>query len=182
MKKGLSLSLIIALILSIVVIPIRTSAEEAKEEINPTIICEWRDNNKTLVIKGKGRLPERWMDKVEKWHLTFNKLIIEEGISSISPMAFNDIGKYIESIKFPEGLKVLEEYTLLNCDRLKKVEFPSSLVKIESEAFHFCNALTSLKIPDSVTSIGKNAFSRCSYLKKLVLPKSLKTYENAFEN
>ncbi len=204
MKKSVSLLLILLLVLSTVLVPARSLAEEEKEEVNNTITCEWQDNNKTLVVKGKGRLAYGWARKVKKWYSTCNRLIIEKGITSISSSAFNDLESDIESIKLPEGLQILEEAIFSAEYSLKKVELPSTLEKIEDSAFSYCKKLESiripgsvtyigdyafstcqelksLKIPDSVTHIGEHAFFYCSSLRKITLPKSLQVCKDKFE-
>lgn len=203
MKKSVSLLLITALVLSILVTPERSFAEEdEKEKANPTITCEWRNNNKTLVIKGEGRLTYGWTRKVKKWYSSCNRLVIQRGITSISPNAFEGMELDIESVKLPEGLTVLENIFSNHCfyQGFKKVELPSTLEQIEKSAFAACDdlqsieipesvtyigdcafqdctGLTSLEIPGSVTHIGKRAFHSCTALKKLTLPESLEEFQ-----
>ena len=84
MKKSLSLFLILSLVLSTIIIPAQLRAEEEKEEVKNTMTCEWKENNRTLVLKGKGRLADsKWEDKVKTWYPTLKKLIISDGITSI---------------------------------------------------------------------------------------------------
>ena len=199
MKKSVSLLLITALVLSMLVTPERSFAEEdEKEKANPTITCEWRNNNKTLVIKGEGRLTYGWTRKVKKWYSSCSRLVIQRGITSISPNAFEGMELDIESVKLPEGLTVLENIfsnqgfkkvelpstleqieksAFAACDDLQSIEIPESVTYIGDCAFQDCTGLTSLEIPDSVTHIGKRAFHSCTALKKLTLPESLEEFQ-----
>lgn len=177
MKKSLSVFLILSLLLSTILIPAQLKAEEKEEEINNTITCEWQDNNKTLVLKGKGRLADsEWVNKVKVWYPTLEKLVISEGITSIGTGYVNEfISEKIKSLVFPEGLQVLESGVLFSCEKnIQNIKLPSTLKRIENGAITVAEGLMSLKIPDSVTYIGEDNFTYCPYLKKLTLPKSLK--------
>ena len=78
-------------------------------EINNTITCEWQDNNKTLVLKGKGRLADsEWVNKVKVWYPTLEKLVISEGITSIGTGYVNEfISEKIKSLVFHHSQSML---------------------------------------------------------------------------
>lgn len=185
MKKGISLFVVVSLLLSLVVIPKQSLAEE-KQEVNNTITCEWKDNNTTLVVSGKGRIADvEWEKKIKTWYPTLKKLVLSEGITSVGSEFAERARTGIEEIEFPKGMRVLEESVISRMYNLKKIKFPNTLQVIEDSAIYLdkCVNLVSLYIPDSVTYIGKDNFSSSSrYLKKIVLPKSLQRCEETFED
>lgn len=185
-KRSISLLLIVSLMLSIIMIPEKSFAEEEeKEEVNNTITCEWKENNRTLVLKGKGRLADsKWEDKVKTWYPTLKKLIISDGITSIGAGFIGKACNYIEILQFPEGMTVLEESVISDMKNLKQVILPTTLRTVDESAIDIseCKQLKTLCIPDSVTFIGNSNFSYSYYLKKLILPKSLQICEDKFTN
>ena len=75
-----------------------------------------------------------WLD------YSFNKIIIESGITRIGDSAFWD------------------------CSEVTSVIIPNTVKTIGSQAFHGCKNLTELTIPSSVTEIGSWAFFDCTNL------------------
>ncbi len=64
----------------------------------------------------------------------------------------------IRSIKFPEGIKDIIDYSFSGCSRLKSVHIPNSVERIGSYAFSDC-ILNSVEIPNSVKRIEAFAFN-----------------------
>ena len=94
------------------------------------------------------------------WHtspwyenLSVTKVIIEEGVTSISSYAFQ------------------------GCNNLKTAIIPSSLKTIGYQAFCFCYNLENILIPEGVTRIDEGAFANCFELTEIYLPSTL-TYLN----
>ena len=110
-----------------------------------------------LTITGNGSMPDKpdhYHDGVEWWsgyedYIT--SLIIEEGVTSVSNLAF------------------------YGCKLIKDVSLPSTLLKIGESAFSSCQSLKSIVIPEGVTDIGREAFGYCTQLKDVVLPTNLAT-------
>ncbi len=102
---------------------------------------------------GSDELP--WL--LEGVHTAVNKVIIEEGVTSIGEYAFAD------------------------CRSLMEVSIPSSVQTIGYRAFSECVALKELTVLKGVTSIGEYAFDGCTSLTLYVYPDSYaETY--AIEN
>lgn len=53
----------------------------------------------------------------------------------------------------PEGTKVIESGTFLNCAELEELVIPESLETINPNAFIGCTSLTKITLPDSVETI-----------------------------
>lgn len=108
--------------------------------------AEMTEDN-TLRIFGSGELPGRaqvveYQTFVYPWdlHKDAEKIVIEEGITSIGYLAFEDFTECSEII------------------------IPNSVTKIESYAFSSCNQLAELTIPESVSTISNYAFKNCENL------------------
>ena len=98
------------------------------------------DAEGTLIISGSGAMSAvtpSWHSYIEK----INKVVIEEGITTISEKAFS-----------------------INNNTIKAVVIPNTVTTISTGAFWACRGLESVNIPDSVTYIGQNAFYNCNSL------------------
>ena len=118
-------------------------------------------------------------------------LYIPDSVTKIGKEAFSDEKDYLsgrdvplcymESVRLPENLKVIDERTFSCLTSLKTVIFPKNLERIERYAFYSCMSLESLTLPETVYYIGKCAFQD-SGIEVLNLPSSLRVIEpNAFE-
>ncbi len=99
----------------------------------------------TLTLSGEGYMPDYSMS-FAPWYdsrSSIKKVVIEEGVKSISGLAFYD------------------------CSNLTSVSLPSSLEKIEAGAFHTCGKLSSVTIPKNVSYIGWYPFAFCGSLKSI---------------
>ena len=118
-------------------------------------------------------------------------LYIPDSVTKIGKEAFSDEKDYLsgrdvplcymESVRLPENLKVIDSRTFSCLTSLKTVIFPKNLERIERYAFYSCMSLESLTLPETVYYIGKCAFQD-SGIEVLNLPSSLRVIEpNAFE-
>ena len=98
--------------------------------------------NGTLTIDGKGMMPET---KTYKNNKKIKKVIIKEGITSISDYAFE------------------------NCINIKSVKLPKTIKRIGVFAFHNTN-IKSLNIPNGIEVIGEGAFLTMEYIDKIKVP------------
>ena len=108
------------------------------------------DSQGTLLLTGSDEMYLTADDEVpwEKYKDKIKKVIIGEGITSISPGAF------------------------AFCINLEELVLPSTLVEISSEAFKRCEKLKTLVIPDSVTETGIWCFVACG-LESVTLSSSM---------
>lgn len=117
---------------------------ETRENIDGTLtiykyLCKQKNVTIPAILKGKkvSRIEgEIWSN----WTVNLRSVILEEGITEIGEMAFN------------------------NCNHLERVHIPSSVTRICDQAFERCRQLQSILIPESVKFISKSAFTGCDNL------------------
>ena len=101
------------------------------------------DSNGTFIISGSGDMESYSGQNLSPWHQygygnqNIKKVIIEEGVTSISYCSFD------------------------NCQKLESVTLPSSLIAIKGNAFSNCFSLSNVTLPDNLEEIGKSAFEDC---------------------
>ena len=71
---------------------------------------------------------------------------------------------YVKSVTIADTVTTVGDYVFYGCSNLITVDLGSGITKIGGSAFYECKALTEIVLPDSVTSIGGNAFQSCSNL------------------
>ncbi len=111
--------------------------------------CAWSIEDGVLTISGYGSMGNggSW-----PWSKDFTKLVVEEGVTEIGKMAFQ------------------------NCTSLIDVELPSTLKTIGMYAFDDCTSLVSIDIPDGVKTIEYDALSGCSSLEEINVDPDNATY------
>ena len=159
----------------------------------------WKlSNNGTLTIAGVGMMTDP--DVLAPLHLRVKKLVVKDGVTSISASAFNtchhltsvklpDSVAYIgnqafkfcvelSSITLPSSTKSVRIETFCRCSKLASVTLPYGVTMIESRAFANCTALESIQFPVSLSKIGAWAFSNCEKLSSVKLPESVTSISN----
>ena len=107
----------------------------------------------TLRIVGEGAMAD-YEPSIAPWFelgALFNKLSIEEGVTTVGANAF------------------------YYCDTLTDVTIADTVTTIGANAFEGCTGLTTIPLPDSITTINSNAFSGCTGLKHMYIPESVTT-------
>lgn len=117
----------------------------------------WEVKNQTLYITGQGAMDDldiavnhgqaNYHDALS----SFDKVVIEEGITRIGSRAFKDY------------------------DRIQSITLPESLTEIGAYAF-YNTGLTTVKLPKNVSTIGAFAFSHCPKLTTFQLAPENKTF------
>lgn len=163
------------------------------------------DDEGTLTISGTGDMEEYgWIGTPWKYD-NFNKVIIENGVTSISNYAFQycldltsvTIPDSVTSIginafkgtpwlekKCTENALVIVNGILIDGSTCSgNVVVPDGVTSISGYAFEYCEDLTSIIIPESVIDIGACTFSSCSNLTSITIPDSVKNvgYDAFFE-
>ena len=159
----------------------------------------WKlSNNGTLTIAGVGMMTDP--DVLAPLHLRVKKLVVKDGVTSISASAFNtchhltsvklpDSVAYIgnqafkfcvelSSITLPSSMKSIKVETFCRCSKLASVNLQYGITMIESRAFANCTALESIQFPVSLSQIGAWAFSNCEKLSSVKIPESVTSISN----
>ena len=98
-------------------------------------------------------------------------LVIPEGVTEIEPRVFSCCD--IESVEFPDSLRIIGEGAFSHCDKLKSVKFGNGIEKIGNQnddegcSFAYCTELEEIEFPPSLKYLGQNAFYGCKNLKRV---------------
>lgn len=120
--------------------------------------------NGTWIYTGE-YLPEVVKSKI-------NKVIIEDGVTSISKNVFRNC-QSLKSITIPNSVTSIDNNAFYGCESLTSITIPNSVTNLGDSAFAYCRSLESIIIPDSITSIGDYTFSICRCLKSITIPDSI---------
>ena len=82
-------------------------------------------------------------------------------------------GLYKEEYLIPNGVEIIGENALKECENIKKFTLPQTLQEIGNFAFTNC-AMSTISIPSSVIKIGAGTFLLCKELETLILPEDIK--------
>ena len=205
MKKHTKiLSLILAVIMIMSVMPMTASADEAIINVGEHITLTW-DNNDTLVISGSGAMSESMTEELQNYLINeikpyVKKIIISEDVMNVYyiieqmlTMINSDIGSgrgKIECIEVAEenpyfcsvdGVMYNKDMTELifypRCLNATSFIIPDSVKTIGLAAFFWCDNLESITMSDNVETIEDHAFYYCFSLKDVTFSKNLKTIE-----
>ncbi len=131
------------------------------------------------------------------------KLVLEEGVLSISYAAFRDCTALTEvslpgsltliasrtfkgctsltTVNIAEGCKSIVLEMFAGCVSLERITLPDSIRYISADAFDGCVSLAGITLPAHLISIGAEAFRNCNSLTDVELPESLTVIgESAF--
>lgn len=157
------------------------------ELLFPPTVTEMGDNVydhcpglKTLAIGGPGLpvLSKETVDMEGVSNAALEKLIINEGVTSIGNSAFNNNlegFRQLKTVVLPSTLETIGDWAFYNASALTALELPSGLREIGYCAFQNCTALT-LVCPDNLRLeiIAENAFKGCAALTRIRLTDSLR--------
>lgn len=76
------------------------------------------------------------------------------------------------SVKFPNGVVIVEDYAFFDCDGITDVDTGKDVESIGVSAFMYCENLKSIKIGNNIRVIEKSAFEECKKLQSINLPDS----------
>ena len=118
-------------------------------------------------------------DTERPWsNYSFNKIIIESGITRIGANAFWDCSE-VTNVTIPNTVTSIDFQAFRGCKNLTEVALPSSLTEIGHWVFYSCTGLERVTLSEGVTSIGEKAFYGCIKLKSVALPNGLETIGSA---
>ncbi len=163
--------------------------------LNATIHCQgggdveegegWRYDapTKTLYIMGNGPMEDYTSGTAintpwTKYSTEIQSLVVENGVTSISPSAFSGCNVLID-VTLPDTLTTIEDYAFMECSSLTDITLPAGVTSIGEWAFSGCTSLPSIGIPTRVTNIGGYAFMGCSSLTSATIPAGITSIEDA---
>lgn len=131
----------------------------------------------TLYIKGSGDMPEYESSSIEDsdlpWNpyrrgnvdttLTIKKIVVEEGVTSITPKAFEECVD-LAQVTLPTTLKTVPYRAFTNCRKLTAVSGGIGLEIIEENAFQGCTALATISLSTPFRTVEYGAFDGCGSL------------------
>ena len=101
------------------------------------------------------------------------KLVINNGITSIPPNVFSDMP--LISATIPSSVKTIADEAFKDNDQLPSISIPEGVESIGASAFAGCCSLTSITIPNSVRWLGENAFADCDRLTSVKMGTNITT-------
>lgn len=138
----------------------------------------WDLTDGTLTISGTGDMKEYYFDGLPWSHAksSINKLVIEDGVTSIAPWAFNDCSA-LASITIPNSV------ISIGSDAFKGTAWydsqPDGLVYAGKVAYRYKGALQSpaITLEEGTTGIGAYAFDQYYDLTSITIPSSVKNID-----
>ena len=149
---------------------LRTKENKAGSELQ----FKYNEDDEILVISGNGAIQDFKDLQVRENSLGkmvfAEKIIIEEGITSIGRNAFNGY-RSLTSVSLPSTLTSIGDNAFYNCEALKKINIPESVTYIGEGAFAY-TGLKEITIPSQTTKISNYCFAGCKKLKQVTLPET----------
>lgn len=205
MKKKLIRNLLLVVALTALCLAVAITANAFGETMAETGQCgdnvywDYDSVAKELVISGTGPMWDyepgespfiAFEHNREPAKIFFEKVIINEGVTSVGKYAFDDEGVAyvagefvgttigITSVSLPETVTKIGEGAFRGCYALTEINLPLGLTRIENNTFDRCFYLKNIVIPEGVTEIGEEAFYVCWHLEEIVIPDSVKKIGN----
>ena len=151
-------ALLLSLVLSIVMLSVVHAEDVAETNVS------WEQKDGVLYINGTGDMEIDFEYITEiPWYGekdNVSKIVIGEGITSISDSAFADFRK-VKEVTLPDSLRVIGPAAFITCSGLETLVLPYKITKIEDGAFVNCENLKNITIPGSITEIAEDAFYNC---------------------
>lgn len=138
------------------------------------------DAEGTLFVEGSGEMSSSSADHSWLGYIgLIHKVVIGEGITTISKEAFGKDNTSIKEVILPDTVTSIGYEAFIACRALEKIEIPDSVSSIADYAFYNCDGLTEVKLGNSLETIGKSAFNCGGSFKKIFIPASVKSIGSA---
>jgi len=125
------------------------------------------DADCTITISGTGVMPSYNYSRSPWYSFSsyIKKVVIEEGITTISQKAFNKCTS-LEEVVLSSTVKNIDSEAFSYCGNLKAVSFSAenNLKWFGDSAFESCKALEKIEFSDLLTTVGKRAFYKCELI------------------
>lgn len=193
MKKACILLVCLALLVACLP-PLTVGADAAVAEGTCGDGVHWTlSDGGTLTLSGTGPMtdysypvkPSNYSTKLDisqcaPWYahrLSIDKVVIEQGITSIGNYAFSDC-RNLTAADIPDTVTGIGRFAFNECTALREVTIPEGVTQIGYRAFCTCESLTNVTIPEGVSVIAQDLFSYCISLIHVTIPEGVTTIEN----
>lgn len=178
-KTNKVLSIILAVMMVISIIPVSASATDTTGSCGDNLIWVYDATTFTLTISGEGDMYDYAYNTLPwgSYRYKVKTVIIEDGVTSIGNCAFYRF-EYLKSATIPEGVTVIGDYAFYYCEDLTDVVVPESTVTIGRYAFQLCQEIENITISENVTSIGVSALSNCYNLQSITVDEDNQYYSS----
>ena len=181
-RKGLSLLLALALVLSL--LPGAARAEEPEAQAAETSgYCganggtnlRWSlDSSGTLTISGSGNMQDflnrsTGLVTYVPWREGCVTAVVEEGVTSVGEFAFFQCPNLMR-VELADSVRSVGFKAFYLSPDLEEVSLGGGVTTIGEQAFCECRALQAVRLPESLTSIESGAFWNCVSLTEVVIP------------
>ena len=129
-----------------------------------------------LTIFGTGEMEAFSQAPWYKWRKSIISVIIAEGATTISPVAFMSC-EVLSHVEIPSTVTSLGDGAFTSCYALSEIAIPNSVKSLGNYTFLQCSSITSITIPEGVTTIGGLTFSQCVSLTDVKLPSTIKSLD-----
>ena len=165
MQKIRMFSMIAVVMALALVWALPVSAVETSGTCGENMTWAFDEATGTLTISGQGKMDAGEYPVWYDLHRNTTKIVIEEGVTSISRSAFSGFGGVV-SVSLPSSLQTIEDNAFYGCGRMGNVSL-TNVTSIGRYAFYGCASMTELTIPTGVKTVSYGAFSNCRALKKV---------------
>ena len=200
MRKILSMLLTIAMLASLVILPVNAAGSVTPIE---GVMWEYDNATKVITFTGTGPIPDFEVTEEgdnrpwAKFAQEAEAVVIGEGITAVGNNIFNGFTA-VTAVTLPEGITDIGDNAFFFCP-IAEIKFPSTLKTIGDNAFGFAkvaeivlpdgvetvgeeafanSAVTKMVLPESVTAIGKAAFNGCTKLVGIMIPSAVTVIED----
>ena len=132
---------------------------------------KFNKQSKVVTVSGSGDMYDFRTEFAETvFYEDAQKLIIEDGITSISKDCFADCSELLD-ISFSNTISLIRNNAFANCSKIKELYFPASINLIRAGTFNGCTGLESVTFDDATfdCSLDGGVFANCTNLKNLNL-------------
>ena len=173
-KLNKILSIILAILMVISIIPITASAAVYSDTCGYNVIWSFDESTGTLTISGTGDMYDGEFSYPSWDTHIIESVIISEGVTSIGEDAFC-YDTTIKNVSIADSVTDIGDGAFYNCTGLTDVIIGNGVTNIGAEAFYNCTGLTDVVIGKGVTKIGISAFEDCSNLKTVTIYNAVET-------
>lgn len=198
MKKRL-ISALLALCLTLAMLPAATFAAPAQEPVPASGICgpdedpdsvTWSYEDGVITIEGTGAMKDYMIilqggsgfitQPWEPYRNNIHTVIIKNGVTAVGNGSFYGYHN-VADVTLPDGMTSIGGHAFNGCYAMTEIDIPDSVSAIGQGAFANCTSLTGISIPDGVSAIENGTFSGCYVLNGVSIPDSVTSIgDNAF--